>query len=98
MHCSQYLDGLPLVWKYKGKSQCTNFTSLNSSVTKCPVEIILSGMTYYHQGICQIERYSCSFFSNEGSFSYLFDSLDSRIEPNFIGLCLAIRITFVLKK
>ena len=93
MHCSQYLDGLPLVWKYRG--QKSNFTSLNSSVTECPIEIILSGMTYYHQGICQIERFSCSFFSNEGSFSYLFDS---RIEPNFIGLCLAIRITFVLKK
>ena len=37
-------------------------------------------------------------FSNEGSFSHLFDSLDSPIESNFIGLCLAIRITFVLKR
>ena len=37
-------------------------------------------------------------FSNEGPFSHLFDSSDSPIEPNFIQLCLAIRITFVLKK
>ena len=37
-------------------------------------------------------------FSNEGSFLYLFDSLDSRIKSNFVGLCLAIRITFLLKK
>ena len=37
------------------------------------------------RGICQIEKYSCSFFSNEGSFSHLFDSLNSsRIEPNYI--------------
>ena len=40
------------------------------------------------RGICQIKTYLCSFFSNEGSFSHLFDSLDSRIETNFIGLCL----------
>ena len=39
------------------------------------------------RGICQIKTYLCSFFSNEGSFSHLFDSLDSRIESNFIGLC-----------
>ena len=50
------------------------------------------------RGICQIEKYSISFFSNEGSFLHLFDSLDSRIELNFIELCLAIQITFVLKK
>ena len=50
------------------------------------------------RGICQIKAYLCSFFSNEGSFSHLFDSLDSRIESNFIRLCLAIRIKFVLKK
>ena len=49
------------------------------------------------RGICQVKTYLCSFFSNEGSFSHLFDSLDSRIESNFIGLCLAIRITFLLK-
>ena len=49
------------------------------------------------RGICQIKTYLCSFFSNEGSFSHLFDSLDSRIESNFIGLCLAIQITFLLK-
>ena len=38
-----------------------------------------------------------SFFSNEGSFSQLLllDSLDSRIESNFIELCLAVRITFL---
>ena len=39
-----------------------------------------------------------SYFANECSFSHLFDSLDSRIESNFIELCLAIEITFVLKK
>ena len=50
------------------------------------------------RGICQIKTYLSSFFSNEGSFSHLFDSLDSRIESNYIGLCLTIRITFVLKK
>ena len=50
------------------------------------------------RGIFQIKTYLCSFFSNEGSFSHLFDSLNSRIESNFIGLCLAIRITFLLKK
>ena len=49
------------------------------------------------RGICQIKTYLCSFFSNEGSFSHLFDSLDSRIESNFIGLCSAVRVTFVLK-
>ena len=38
------------------------------------------------------------FFSNKGSFLHLFNSLGSRIDSNFIGLCLAIRITFVLKK
>ena len=45
----------------RGKSQYP-YVGLNSSVTECPIEIILSGMTYYHQGICQIEKYSCSFF------------------------------------
>ena len=45
-----------------------------------------------------MEKYPCSFFSNEGPFLRLFDILDTRIEPNFIGLCLAIRITFVLQK
>ena len=37
-------------------------------------------------------------FSKEGSFSHLFDSFDSRIELNFIGLFLASSITFVLDK
>ena len=43
-------------------------------------------------------------FLNESLFSHLFDSIsvDSRIEPNSIELCLAIQIsisiTFVLKK
>ena len=65
------------------------YVGLNSSVTDCRIEI---------RGNCQLEKYSCSFFSNEGLFSHLFDSLENQIEPNFIGLCLAIRITFVLKK
>ena len=30
-----------------GQLQCAN-VGLNSSVTECPIEIILSGMTYYH--------------------------------------------------
>ena len=30
-----------------GKSQWA-YVGLNSSVTECPIEIILSGMTYYH--------------------------------------------------
>ena len=80
------------------KSQRAN-DCLNSSVTECPIEIILSGMTYYHHWFEEfVKSYSCSFFSNEGSFLHLFDSLDSRIELNFTELCLAIRITFVLKK
>ena len=37
-------------------------------------------------------------FLNEGSFLHLFDSLDSRIESNLNGLCLAFQFTFVLKK
>ena len=49
------------------------------TVTKCPIETILSG-TYgllppLVQGICQFETYLCSFFSNEGSFSHLFFSI-----------------------
>ena len=73
----------------RGKSQYP-YVGLNS-----PIEIILFGIRYdlltpLVRGICQIEKYSCSFL-------HLFDSLHSRIEPNFIGLCLAIRITFVLK-
>ena len=75
-----------------GKSQFT-YVGLNSSVTECSIEIIQNINTN------KIKKYLCSFFSNEGSFSHLFDSLDSRIESNFIGLCLAIRIsiTFLLK-
>ena len=68
---------------------------LNSSVTECPIEIILSGMTYYHHWFKEFvkSKHICvNFFQmkDEGSFSHLFDSLDSRIEPNFIELCLAI--------
>ena len=44
-----------------------------------------------------MKAYLCSFFSNEGSFSHLFDSLDSRTYSNLIVLCLAIRIKFLLK-
>ena len=36
-------------------------------------------------------------FPNEGPFSHLYDSLDSRIEPNVIEWCLVIKITFVNK-
>ena len=92
-----------IVHNYTGwaKRQWT-YVGLNSSVTECPIEIILSVMTYYLpplvRGICQIEKYSSSFFSNEALFLHLFDNLDSRIELNFIELCLAIRISFVLKK
>ena len=81
---------------YTGGAKSQNpYVGLNNSVTECPIEIILFGMTYYYhctlvQGIRQIETYLCSFFSNEGSFSHLFDSLDSGIEPNFSELCLAI--------
>ena len=72
---------------------------LRSSVTECPIEIILSGITTTI-GSRNLSNLKIFVFilSNEGSFSHLFDSLDSRIEPNLIGLCLAIRITFVLKK
>ena len=42
------------------------------------------------QGIYRIETYLCSFFSNEGSFSHLFDRLDSWNESNFVELCLGI--------
>ena len=82
------------------KSQFT-YVGLNSSVTKCSIEIILSGMTYYNHWFEEFvkSKHICvHFFPNEGSFSHLFDSVDSRIESNFIGLCLAIRITFLLKK
>ena len=67
------------------------YVGFNSSVTKCPIEMILYGMTYYHHWFKEFVKSKHVFiFSNEGSFSHLFDSLDSRIEPNFIELCLAI--------
>ena len=69
------------------------YVGLYSSVTECPNEIILYGMTYYHHWFKEFvkSKHICvHFFTNEGSFSHLFDSLDSRIEPNFIELCLAI--------
>ena len=77
------------------------YVGLNSSVTECSIEIILFRMTYYHQWFEEFvksKNICIHFFSNEGSFSHLLDSLDSRIKSNFIGLCLAIRITFLLKK
>ena len=43
----------------------------------------------------QVAEYSCS---NESSFSHLCDSLNNRIKPNCIELCLPIQITFSLKK
>ena len=43
----------------------------------------------------QVAEYSCS---NESSFSHLCDSLNNRIEPNCIELCLPIQISFSLKK
>ena len=70
------------------------YVGLNSSVTECPIEIILSGMTHYHHWFKECvksKHINCvHFFSNKGKFSHLFDSLDSRIELNFIELCLAI--------
>ena len=98
---------LTTVLKYRGggggggaKSQFT-YVGLNCSVTECSIEIILSGMTFYRhwfEKFVKSKHICVNFFSNDGSFSHLFDILDSRIESNFIGLCLAIRITFILKK
>ena len=63
-----------------GKSQYP-YVGLNNSVTECTIEIILSGMTYYHHWFKEFVNskhiYLCSFFSNEDSFSHLFDSLDT---------------------
>ena len=44
-----------------GKSQCANF-GLNSSVTECPIEIILSGMTYYHHWFEEFVKSKHIFF------------------------------------
>ena len=54
-------------------------------------------MTFYHhwfEEFVNSKNIRVHFFSNEGSFLHLFDSLDIQIELNFIELCLAIRITF----
>ena len=80
-----------------GKSQYP-YVGLNSSVTECLIEIILSGMTHYHHWFKEFVKSKNIRVHFEGSFLHLFDILDSRIEPNFIGLCLAVRITFLLKK
>ena len=76
------------------------YVGRNSPVTECPIKILLSGMTYYHHWFKEFDKskhISVHFFQNEGSSSHLFDSLDSRIQPNFIELCFAIQITFLLK-
>ena len=81
---------------YKAR-RYTEGAKSHSSVTEGPIEIILSGMTYYHHWFEEfvLSKHICvHFFQMKGLFSHLFDSLDSRIESSFIGLCLAIRITF----
>ena len=63
------------------KSQFT-YVGLNSSVTEFSIEIILSGMTYYNQWFEEFvkSKHICvHFFSNESSFSHLFDSRSSQI-------------------
>ena len=69
-----------------------------SAQLKYFIQIWLTTTTGSRNYLSNWEIFVFIFFSNEGSISHLFDSLDSRIESNFIGLCLAIRITFVLKK
>ena len=70
------------------------YVGLNSSVTECPIEIFISVVTYFHhwfEEFVKSKNIRVHFFQIK-----VFDSLDSRIELNFIELCLVIRITFVL--
>jgi len=62
------------------------YVGLNSSVTECRIEISLSGMIFYHHWFEEFVKSKNIrvLFSNEGSYSHLLDSLDSRIEPNYI--------------
>ena len=64
-----------------------------SPVTECPIENNSFWYDLLPPLVRGTEKYSCSFISNEGSFSRLFDSFNSRIELNFIELCFAIQIT-----
>ena len=64
-----------------------------SLTAECPIEIAIN--SYYHHWFkifIEAKNVHVHFFSNDGSFSHLFNSW---IEPNVIRLCLAIRITFV---
>ena len=46
---AQHFDeGFVTLWKYRGAKSQYPYVGLNSSVNECPIEIILSGMTYYH--------------------------------------------------
>ena len=57
------------------------YVGLNSSVTECPIEIILSGMTYYHHWFKKFvkSKYVCVHF------------FQMRVHFRFeIELCLAI--------
>ena len=76
-----------------GKSLCAN-VGLNSSVTECPIEIILSGMTFNHHWFKEFvksKQVCVHFFRMKVHFRiYLIIWIRSRIEPNLIELCLAI--------
>ena len=75
-----------LIWFIqRGPKVSTHYTyvglNTNSSVTECPLPNRNNSFWYdllppLVRGICQIKTYLCSCFSNEGSFSHLFDSLD----------------------
>ena len=57
------------------------YVGLYRSVTECPNEIILFGMTYYHHWFKEFVKSKdicVHFFLNEGSFLHLFDTSVTR--------------------
>ena len=46
--CALPIASLELIYCTEGAKSQYPYVGLNSSVTDCPIEIILSGMTYYH--------------------------------------------------
>ena len=56
---SSILIGFKRIIIYRGAKSQFTYVGLNSSVTECPIEIILSGMTYYHHMFEEFVKSNC---------------------------------------